>query len=225
MAISKDSRSQLYELLVLQFETQEARQGLLQSAFHGSPLLNKINYSGNADEFTQRLLTELLKFGNVDNRHAVIVLLEALNPQVGHNVQQKIAQLISQIQNELIHPPDSVLPGQGQKRKRTPLYIALFLMALVAGSFLMINRFNLFNASDINNTPQNSLPVAATATPMSTGTLNLRIIYSDDKAFTIYANETSNIGYLEIRTSDNQIVLYEDFEVLAQTGGTLAEGT
>lgn len=71
------------------------RRALIESALYGSPVLLKIQWDGASLPFTVHLVLLLDSYGEIEpGKPAVIALLEELIPQVGHEKQDSVIQLI-----------------------------------------------------------------------------------------------------------------------------------
>lgn len=85
----------LVDLVLPHMSGNDDRQALLNSALFGCPVLNQINWSGNAYTFTVNMVRTLLTFGEcTPGQSAVVLLLETLKQQVGHNQHTQIDSLI-----------------------------------------------------------------------------------------------------------------------------------
>jgi len=78
-----------------------SRQTLMQSALFGSPVLDKINWTGPAQTFTVHLVQTLMQYGEVEpGKQAIVVVLDTLKGQVGSNHQATINTLITRLASQ-----------------------------------------------------------------------------------------------------------------------------
>ena len=111
--VPKSFYDRLIALLTPLMDIIPKRQGWVLPAFQGYPkLLEKIDWSGDAHSFTVRLVDLCLNHGDVEpGKQALIVLLEAVHLQVGHDRQQEIDDLRSQLGKPAV--PPAVTPYRG----------------------------------------------------------------------------------------------------------------
>lgn len=76
--------------LMPEMDSISRRQALIHGALFGSPVVNQIDWSGSAHDFTVQLVTRLHKY----DASAVIAVLEELHAQVGTVRQAEINALI-----------------------------------------------------------------------------------------------------------------------------------
>lgn len=91
--LHRDTLNELVDLLAPHAQTESARQALLTVAFPGSPVLYDITYSGPTHTFVVGMITQLARYGQVEGKQAIWVLLEIIREQVGVNQQQRIDAL------------------------------------------------------------------------------------------------------------------------------------
>ena len=78
-------------------QTESQRQALVAMTFQGNPLLNRVNWTGNARTFTVQLVQLLVDFGDLQaGQPAIVALLTELRNEVGTDKQAKLDDLISQ---------------------------------------------------------------------------------------------------------------------------------
>jgi len=83
----------------------DERKALIESALYGSPVLDRINWSGAARGFTVRLVRTLEDFGEIEaGKPAIVMLLEDLREQVGDDRQKQIDDILSQFSAPALLP-------------------------------------------------------------------------------------------------------------------------
>ena len=93
--MTKTLFDRIIEILLSEMDDAGARKAVVTSAFHGSPVLRRIEWDGAAFSFTSRLVLLLDQFGEVSpGRRALVSLLEEVRKQVGVNVQEQIDLLL-----------------------------------------------------------------------------------------------------------------------------------
>ena len=103
--------------LVPEMDNITSRQALIQSALFGSPVLNQIDWSGAAHEFTVQLVTRLYKY----DVSAITAVLQELHTQVGSSRQAEIKDLIGALATTQSTP-------KGQKQAMEPGVLIGFLI-------------------------------------------------------------------------------------------------
>lgn len=98
--LDKVTFDRIIALLAPKMTTQGAREAFVTQAFFDAPsLLQRIDYSGNAHDFTIQLVNQALQYSDIDTGEpALVALLQHLHQQVGVNVKSELAQLIASIQ-------------------------------------------------------------------------------------------------------------------------------
>lgn len=87
--------------LVVQNVDEANRRSLVTQAFYGSPILQRITFSGNSGDFATHLVRTCDEFGEIEpGQPALVVLLEMLKSRVGVNRHQEIDALIGEIKQE-----------------------------------------------------------------------------------------------------------------------------
>ncbi|MDX1523228.1 MAG: hypothetical protein R3264_16505, partial [Anaerolineae bacterium] len=75
--MDKSLFDRLVQQLLPEMDDPAARKALLESALFGSPMLQKIDWTGAAAPFTRRLVGQLHQHGDITpNRPALVALLE-----------------------------------------------------------------------------------------------------------------------------------------------------
>lgn len=77
MAITSKVRQQLIDVLTPFFGEEAKRRLILNDVFHGKALLNDINWTGSASDFTGRLVTRLIRYGEIEQGHHTLAALLA----------------------------------------------------------------------------------------------------------------------------------------------------
>lgn len=99
--LTPSQREKIIELILPYVATREERRALVESALHGLPVLEQINWSGNAQTFAHQLVRVLTRYGTApDGEKAPVKLLRALKAQTGTDKQQQIEKLIYELQTE-----------------------------------------------------------------------------------------------------------------------------
>jgi formylglycine-generating enzyme required for sulfatase activity len=120
--LNKDLFDNLIAELLPEMNDPSARKALVESALHGSAVLNRIQWDGAADTFTKRLLRLLDDFGQIaPGRPALAALLDEVATQVGVDKQARLAALRAQLQSPApkpiaqasAPPPATTAPGGG----------------------------------------------------------------------------------------------------------------
>lgn len=97
MKLTRQTRDDLIDFLSLYLD-EEDRHALVETAFHGSPLLEQVRWQGSTRDFTAHLLKTMLKYGEIERgRPAVMVLLETLEKQVGYDNREHIQQFLTEL--------------------------------------------------------------------------------------------------------------------------------
>lgn len=97
MTLDRELYNALVDFLVPHFGTAR-RQTWLEGAFHGSRLLQWINYDGSDREFTTQLVVATLNFGEIEpGTPAIVWLLQHMCLQLGVDRQAQIDDLIGRI--------------------------------------------------------------------------------------------------------------------------------
>lgn len=98
MMLTKAIFDQIVSLLLPEMGDAEARKAIVISALHGSPVLQRIQWSGAAYSFTVQLVRLLDQFGEVaPGRPALAALMEEVKTQVGTNVQARIDEVLAEL--------------------------------------------------------------------------------------------------------------------------------
>ncbi len=106
-------RSQIHQslrkLLVPLVASQSERRSLINGAFPGSHIRNRIHYDGTANDFANHLINVCVDFGDVElGRPAIIALLDEMRTYVGPDKQIEIGGLIKELQQTPPLTPDNV---------------------------------------------------------------------------------------------------------------------
>ncbi len=103
--MQKDLFDKIVAVLLPEMDDAGARKSLVDSALHGSSVLQKIQWGGAARPFTVRLVRLLDQFGEVERgRSAVVAVLEETRAQVGANRQAQIDVLLAQLKAPTTQP-------------------------------------------------------------------------------------------------------------------------
>jgi hypothetical protein len=94
--------NQLVNVFVPHMVSEGERRSILQTAFFGNPLLNKIDYSGAAHDFCVELVQKLWNYGEIESgKLAIVAALEEITNLVGTDQHPTINRLILETQNIL----------------------------------------------------------------------------------------------------------------------------
>ena len=86
--MERTTRTQLHAFLLSFMGDNGERRALIENAFFSTPVINQIDWRGDAETFTTALITRLLRYGVVaDERPALLVLLAHLRERVGTDRQ------------------------------------------------------------------------------------------------------------------------------------------
>jgi tetratricopeptide (TPR) repeat protein len=95
----------VYQLLP-EMNDEANRKALVVQALMGSPILDKIEWTGSASPFTVLLVQKLEIFGDISPRHpALIALLQQVQTSVGDDRKAEIDALIKQLASALEQDP------------------------------------------------------------------------------------------------------------------------
>lgn len=160
--------------LVPEMGSIASRQALIQSALFGSPVVNQIDWSGTAHEFTVQLVTRLYKY----DVSAITAVLHELHTQVGSLRQAEIKDLIGALATIQSTP-------KGQTLMIEPGILVGFLMEIGRWAKSELSErwklrreqqsADLTNRQEVEQTVPEMLQAAATAnSPQRVGeTINL----------------------------------------------------
>lgn len=116
MKIDRDTYATLQDLL-MPYLGQGQREGIITSAFCGSPLLDQIDRSGASSTFTAHLVQTAIRFGDVEaGTPAIIALLDEVKGQVGVDKQRQIDAL----KHKILSPTDASTPAPPEAITPTP---------------------------------------------------------------------------------------------------------
>lgn len=107
----------IVDLLLPHMDSANSRKALVQSALFGSPVVNHMDWSGAASEFTVRLVQQLYRY----DVSAIVAVLQELHTQVGTTQQREIEKVVHAL---------SVAPSssKGQKQAMEPGLLIGFLV-------------------------------------------------------------------------------------------------
>jgi formylglycine-generating enzyme required for sulfatase activity len=98
-----DSRmfNRIVDLLVPHMPTTDKRDALLKSALLGCPVLRLIDYEGDADTSTKKLVARLIDYGSYQGVPTIVSVLEEAKKLVGEEKQVEFNSIIVHIRHPL----------------------------------------------------------------------------------------------------------------------------
>ncbi len=113
--LNKQTFDEIVKLLAPYLDTSGQRRAFVtQSLFDAPPLMQNIDYEGDARQFTVNLVTTCDQFGQIaPGQLAVVALLDHLREQVGHDGQRQIDRIINAITREHTETPFEFVGAAG----------------------------------------------------------------------------------------------------------------
>lgn len=135
---------------------EDNRRVLVKKPLHSCKVLEQIEWSGNAQDFTVRLVDRLLKFGNCSEELAIVLVLEEAKQQSGEDKEQEFQSLIEAHKNRV------GLLGHSANSNRRGLIYTVIAAVMIIGLLALYNFFEpLYRQfqNSLTPSPSDSTPI------------------------------------------------------------------
>lgn len=112
MQLDHNLYKEITEFLIPYFENKDQRVNILMESLYNSPVLEQIDWSGDANTFTSELVYRLARYDAfLFEQNSLIALLESVKKHIGSSHRRKADDLIAKIRQQY----QSQLPRTAKK--------------------------------------------------------------------------------------------------------------